>query len=70
MKTKAMPMHISQIEVSDIRFGKTEDNNQTPSQNIAVISYKDDRQRLNAITPAFITETDGIPRDGVLLPDR
>ena len=28
------------------------------------MSYKDDAQRLNAITPEFITETYGIPREG------
>ncbi|MFM7986782.1 MAG: hypothetical protein ACKPKO_46455 [Candidatus Fonsibacter sp.] len=33
-------MKISDIEVSNIRFGKLEDNLRTPSQNIAFISYK------------------------------
>ena len=57
-------MKFSQIEVSNIRFGKLEDNIRTPSQNIAFIYYQDDRTRLNAITPEFITETYGIPREG------
>ena len=57
-------MKFSQIEVSNIRFGKLEENSRTPSHNICFISYKDDRQRLNAITPEFITEAYGIPRGG------
>ncbi len=54
-------MKFSHIEVSNIRFGKLEDNIRTPSQKIAFICYQDDRTRLNAITPEFITETYGIP---------
>ena len=54
----------SQIEVTNIRFGKLEDNSSMLSQKIAIMSYKDDKQRLNAITPEFITETCGIPREG------
>ena len=57
-------MQISQIEVNNIRFGKLEDNIRTPSQNIAFIYYQDDRTRLNAVTPEFITETYGIPQEG------
>ena len=57
-------MKISDIEVSNIRFGKFDDNLRTPSQTIACISYERDRTPLNAITPEFITETDGIPREG------
>ena len=57
-------MTISQIEVSNIHFGKLEDNTRTPSHNIAFIYYHDDRTRLNAVTPQFITETYGIPREG------
>ena len=57
-------MKISQLEVSNIRFGKLEDNLRTPSQKIAFISYERDRTPLNAITPEFITETYGIPREG------
>ena len=57
-------MKFSQIEVSSIRFGKLEDNIRTPSQNIAFIYYQDDRTRLNAIIPEFITETYGIRRGG------
>ena len=48
-------MKISQSEVSIIRFGKLEDNIRTPPQNIAFIYYQDDRTRLNAVTPQFIT---------------
>ncbi len=57
-------MKISDIEVSHIRFAKLEDNIRTPSQKIAFISYERDRTPLNAITPEFITETYGIPREG------
>ena len=57
-------MKISQIEVSNICFGKLEDNIRTPSQKIAFIYYQEDRTRLTAITPEFITETYGIPREG------
>ena len=62
-----MPMTITQIEVSNIRSGRFMDNSRTPSHNIACISYTDDRQRLNAITPEVIAETYGIPRDGAIL---
>ena len=55
---------ISDIEVSNIRFGKLDDNLRTPSHNIAFISYERDRTPLNAITPEFITETYGVPREG------
>ena len=55
-------MQISDNEVSNIRFGKLEDKFRTPSQNIAFISYE--RTPLNAITPEFITETYGLPREG------
>ena len=57
-------MKFTQIEVSSTRFGKLEDNTRTPSHNIAFIYYQDDRTRLNAITPEFITETYGITREG------
>ena len=57
-----MPMAISQIEVSNIHFGQLEDNSIRLFQNIAFVSYKDDRQRF--ITPEFITETFGIPCEG------
>ncbi len=57
-------MKISQIEVSNIRFGKLEDNIRTPSQNIAFISFERDRTPLNATTPEFIKETYGIPPEG------
>ena len=57
-------MQIRQIDVSNIRFGTLEDNIRTPSQNIAFIYYQDDRTRLNAVTPEFITETYGLSREG------
>ena len=57
-------MKISDIEVSNIRMGKLDDNIRTPSQNMAFIHYQDDRTRLNAIKPEIITETYGIPREG------
>ena len=57
-------MKFSQIEVSNIRFGKLEDNIRTPSQNIALIYYQDEVARLNAIIPQVLTECYGIPRDG------
>ena len=50
-------MTISQIEVSNIRFGKLEDNIRTPYQKIAFISYDRARTPLNATTPEFITES-------------
>ena len=59
-----MPMKITDIEVSSIRFGKLEDDSRTLSHKLAFISYKDDRNRLSAMTPEFITETYGIPREG------
>ncbi|MFM7984694.1 MAG: hypothetical protein ACKPKO_35765 [Candidatus Fonsibacter sp.] len=57
-------MTISDIEVSNIRFEKLEDNIRTPSHNIACISYERDRTPLNVITPEFITETYGVPQEG------
>ena len=57
-------MQFRPIEVSNICFGKLEDNIGTPSQNIAFMSYQRDRTPLNDITPEFITETYGIPREG------
>ncbi len=57
-------MNNSQIEVSNIRFGRPEDSIRTPSQNIAFISYGRARTQLNATTPEFITETYGVPREG------
>ncbi|MFM7980423.1 MAG: hypothetical protein ACKPKO_14005, partial [Candidatus Fonsibacter sp.] len=62
--TYKRPMQISDIAVSSIRFWKLDDNLQTPSQNIACISYERDRTPLNAITPEFVTETYGVPREG------
>ena len=59
-----MPMTNSQLEVSNIRFGRRYDNSRTPSHNIAFITYVDDTTRLNVITPEFITETYGISREG------
>ena len=64
MYVQEMPMTISQLEVTNIRFGKLEDNIRTPSQNIAFIYYQDERTRLNGITPHFIAECYGIPREG------
>ena len=64
MYIQATPMKISQTEVNNTRFGKLEDNIRTPSHKIAFISYQGDRPPLNAITPEFITETCGIPREG------
>ncbi|MFM7981245.1 MAG: hypothetical protein ACKPKO_18210, partial [Candidatus Fonsibacter sp.] len=45
-------------------FGNIEDNIGTPSHNIAFLHLKKDRTPLHAITPKFITETYGIPREG------
>ena len=59
-----MPLNNSQLQVSNIRFGKLDDNSRTPSQNIAFVTYVDDTTRLNVITPEFITETSGISREG------
>ena len=64
MYIQAMPMNISQLELSNIRCGKLDDNSRTPSQNIAFTTYADATPRLNVITPEFITETYGIPREG------
>ena len=59
-----MPVQISQLHVSNIGFGKLDDNSRTPSPNITFITYVDDTTRLNVITPEFITETYGIPCEG------
>ena len=70
MNIQTMPLNISQLEISNIRFGKLDDNSRTPFQKIAFLTYVDDTTRLNVITPEFITETCGLPRDGGLLQDR
>ena len=57
-------MQVRNIEVNINRFGQLKDNNRTPSENNAGISYQGDAQRLNAITPEFITEAYDIPREG------
>ena len=65
-----MPTNITQIEVNSIWL---ESSRTTATRRRIIslyISYKDDRQRLNARTPEFATETYGIPRDGAILQDR
>ena len=64
MYIQAQPTQNSQLQVINIRFGKLDDNSRTASQNIAFITYVDDTTRLNVLTPEFITETYGIPREG------
>ena len=63
-------MKISQLVVSNIRCGKLDENIRTPSQNIALTSYEDDRQRVSASTPNFISETYGMPRIRAELADQ
>ena len=64
MCIETMAIKYSEIGTRDIVFSPLQDNVYIPSQRISWIS-KADNSKLLAQTPKFITETYGIPRDGV-----
>ena len=59
-----MAIKLIELIIKDIVFSPLQDNDYIPSQRISWIS-KADNSKLLAQTPKFITETYGIPRDGV-----
>ena len=59
-----MATKYSEIDIQDIVFSPLQDNVYIPSQRISWIN-KADNSKLLVKTPKFITETYGIPRDGV-----
>ena len=63
MATKA-----TDIDVKLFQIGHMEDSTTVSSQKIAWINYETNRGKLNIQTPVFVTETCGIPREGVYYP--
>ena len=59
-----MVLKANELEIQHIQFGKLEDNSLVQSQKLAFISYKEPKARLVVQTPAFLTATYGIPREG------
>ena len=63
MATKA-----TDIDLALFQIGHLEDSSTVSSQKIAWINYDNDKGKLNIQTPVFVTETCGIPREGVYYP--
>ena len=63
MATKA-----TDIDVSLFQIGRMEDSTNVSSQKIAWINYDTNKGKLNIQTLVFVTETYGIPREGVYYP--
>ncbi len=61
MATKA-----NDIDVNLSNIEHLEDSTTVSSQKIAWINYGTNRGKLNIQTPDFLTETYGIPREGLL----
>ena len=59
-----MAITFTEINIKDIVFSPLQDIEYIPSQRISWIN-KADNSKLLVQTPKFITETYGIPRDGV-----
>ena len=59
-----MAINFTEIDIKDIVFSPLQDNVYIPSQRISWTS-KADNSKLLVQTPKLITETYGIPRDGV-----
>ena len=53
------------IDVSLFNIEHLEDSTTVSSQKIAWINYGTSRGKLNIQTPVFVTETYGIPREGM-----
>ncbi len=60
MATKATDVDVSLFQIDHL-----EDSTTVSSQKIAWINYGTNKGKLNIQTPVFVTETYGIPRDGV-----
>ena len=61
-----MAIKFTEINIKDIVFSPLQDNVYIPSQRISWIN-KADNSKLLVQTPRLITETYGIPRDGVFI---
>ena len=59
-----MAIKFTEVNTKDIVFSPLQDNVYIPSQHISWIN-RADGSKLRVQTPKFITETYGIPRDGV-----
>jgi hypothetical protein len=59
MATKA-----NEVDVNLFQVGRLEDSSTVSSQKIAWINYETNKRKLHIQTPAFFTETYGIPRAG------
>jgi hypothetical protein len=63
MATKA-----NEVDVNLFQVGRLEDSSTVSSQKIAWINYETSKRKLHLQTPAFFTETYGIPRAGPYYP--
>ena len=63
-----MAFKATDIDVNLFHIGRMEDSTNVSSQKIAWINYDTDKGKLNIQTPVFVTETYGIPREGVYYP--
>ncbi len=63
MATKA-----NEVDVNLFQVGRLEDSSTVSSQKIAWINYETSKKKLHIQTPAFFTETYGIPRAGPYYP--
>ena len=52
------------VDISLFQVGRLEDSSTVSSQKIAWINYDTNKRKLHIQTPAFVTETYGIPRLG------
>ena len=59
-----MVINFTELNIKDIVFSPLQDNVYIPSQHTSWIN-RADGSKLLVQTPKFITETYGIPRDGV-----
>ena len=59
-----MTTEASNIDVNLLQVGRLEDSSSVSSQRVARVNYETSNKKLHIQTPAFITETYGIPREG------
>jgi hypothetical protein len=59
-----MTIKASNIDVNLLQVGRLEDSSSVSSQRVAWVNYETSNKKLHIQTPAFITETYGIPREG------
>ena len=63
-----MAFKANDVDVNLFNIEHLEDSTTVSSQKIAWINYGTNRGKLNIQTPVFVTETYGIPREGVYYP--